>query len=165
VTRKPSKPDQGEAPPKAPESSIKKKTPKAERAKSQAFTETGRGQGAYVPGSADRLLVQLGVAAGMTHEQVANALMISTRTLTRHFPDELESGADRANIRVVGNLYRIATQTQDQKAALTAAIWWTKARMGWRGDNGPAVEGGLDVPPGGGHVRFTLKIGDRGDAA
>ena len=113
---------------------------------------------------AQALLLAL-VPPAVEHEQVAKALMISTRTLTRHFPDELESGADRANIRVVGNLYRIATQTQDQKAALTAAIWWTKARMGWRGDNGPAVEGGLDVPAGGGHVRFTLKIGDRGDAS
>lgn len=167
MTRKPKTQATGAATkPKANEST-KNDATKAKLAKSQAFSKSGRGQGVYEPGQADRLLVQLGVAAGMTHKQIAGVLQISVNTLARHFPEELENGADKANMRVVGNLFRIATQTQDQKAALSAAIWWTKARMGWRGDNGPALEGQgeLNGAAPGTTVRFTLKIGDRADGS
>jgi hypothetical protein len=164
VTRKPSKPKPGG---KAPSASVppSKKVAASEAGTSTAFTKARLGPGGYNPASTDRLFAKLGAAAGMTHEQIAKALFIDEKTLRQYFAEELHDGAHKAHLQVVGNLFRIATQTQDNKAALTAAIWWTKARLGWRGDNGPPIEASVDAPAGAGPVRFTLKIGERTDAS
>jgi hypothetical protein len=37
-----------------------------------------------------------------------------------------------ANSKVAGNLLLMATGPRDLKTTVTAAIWWTKAKMGWK---------------------------------
>jgi hypothetical protein len=164
VTRKPIKPKPGG---KATSAKLpaSKKVASAQPETTTAFAKARSGPQGYNPAPTDRLFARLGAAAGMTHEQIAKALLIDEKTLLKHFREELHDGAHKAHLQVVGNLFRIATQTQDNKAALTAAIWWTKARLGWRGDNGPPIEASVDAPAGAGPVRFTLKIGERTDAS
>ena len=48
--------------------------------------------------------------------------------------EELTLGAHRANMAVASNLFRIATKKGGGPATVQAAIWWTKARMGWTRD-------------------------------
>ena len=52
-------------------------------------------------------------------------LPIDDKTLRRHFRSELDSGYVKANDKVVQSLY-----AQASGGNVTAAIWWTKARMG-----------------------------------
>jgi hypothetical protein len=46
------------------------------------------------------------------------------------YVDELEGGQIRANVRVAENLFRKATG--DGREAVTAAIFWLKARARWK---------------------------------
>ena len=48
----------------------------------------------------------------------------------QYYPDELDTGDVKANAKVAQNLFRIATSETPQ--AVTAAIFWMKARAGWR---------------------------------
>tara|TARA_R110000851_G_scaffold120002_1_gene248108 strand:- start:41909 stop:42553 length:645 start_codon:yes stop_codon:yes gene_type:complete len=57
---------------------------------------------------------------------------ISETTLRRHFERELTLGPAKANAKVAGSLFKMATGTSGVKRDKTAAIFWAKARMGWR---------------------------------
>jgi transcriptional regulator with XRE-family HTH domain len=104
-----------------------------------------------------RALVEMALAGGFTQEQVARELGISRRTLSTHYPDECAEGGARATLKVAQNLYTMATQTLDPKTALTASIFWLKARAGWRDGSGVNAT----AKAGDGVVEFTLKIGER----
>lgn len=52
---------------------------------------------------------------------------ISEPTLRGKFKRELAVGTVKTNANVVKSLY-----TQATKGNVTAAIWWTKCRMGWK---------------------------------
>lgn len=67
---------------------------------------------------------------GVPQEDIARLLRISMQTLHKHFRDELDLGMAKANAFVAQNLFRQATK--DDPSAVRAAIFWTKARMGWR---------------------------------
>jgi hypothetical protein len=83
---------------------------------------------------------------GLTHPQIAAVIGISDETLRKYYRTELDTGAALANSRVAQNLYKIATS--DGTGAVSAAIFWAKARMGWRetqrqeltGPNGGPIE-------------------------
>src|SRR6478736_9649059 len=60
---------------------------------------------------------------GPTH-----AVGIAAKTLRKHFRAELDAGHSKANAKVAGNLYRIATGSGPE--AVTAAIFWLKVRAG-----------------------------------
>jgi hypothetical protein len=55
---------------------------------------------------------------------------IAAKTLRKPFRAELDTGHIKANAKVAGNLYRIATG--NGREAVTAAIFWLKVRAGWR---------------------------------
>jgi hypothetical protein len=114
---------------------------------------------AYEPNEKDRTLVALGSMAGGTQERVAKVIGISADTLQRYYAKEWEDGSETANLKVVGNLYRMATMTTNDRVAITAAIFWCKARMGWRTDEVTA-EAEAQVGP----VVVKLRLGER-DAA
>lgn len=93
----------------------------------------------------DRAFVRAMAMAGAQHERIAEVIGCTAKTLRKHFREELDFGRDQANAAVVANLYRQATK--DDPKAITAAIYWTKAQMGWReasrteitgADGGPA---------------------------
>lgn len=92
---------------------------------------------------AERGQVEGLAAYGIAVADIALILRTTERELHDAFADELETGAARANSRVAENLYRRATG--ESREAVTAAIFWLKARAGWRDsavrstDDAPAV--------------------------
>jgi hypothetical protein len=78
----------------------------------------------------DRAFVRAMAMAGAQHERIAEVVGCTAKTLRKHFRVELDHGRDQANANVVANLYRQATK--DDPRATVAAIYWTKAQMGWR---------------------------------
>jgi hypothetical protein len=79
---------------------------------------------------------------GIPQEQIATMLRLDAKTLRRHYRRELDLGVVQANAAVVQSLYTMAVR--DKIPA--AAIWWTKARMGWRGTTDLNVGGQQDNP-------------------
>jgi hypothetical protein len=106
-----------------------------------------------------RQIAQLATAAGFTNEQTARLLSIGETTLKKHYPEELSRGTELVTLRIAQNLVRIATQTQDTKAALTACIFWLKCRGGFNDGNG-RHEAVVESSPTG-SVKVTLRLGDR----
>jgi hypothetical protein len=101
---------------------------------------------------------------GYTHEQIARLIEVDEKTLRAHYPDELARGAEKIGQAVAGNLVNIALQTQDRKAALTAAIFICKTRLQWRQADAFSAEAEAKIKraeDGEETVTVTLKIGDR----
>ena len=103
--------------------------------------------------------VALGAAMGMTKQQIAARAGISVNTIDDHYREEWETGADQINMAIVANIVTTAKSPTHPKA-MTAAIYWTKARMGWRDGTGSARPG--DPADEDGVMEFTLNIGDKG---
>lgn len=66
---------------------------------------------------------------GMTQDQIADAVGVSRSFLAKHFAQEIKVGKLIGDALVTENLYRQAMK--DTPAAVPAAIYITKARMGW----------------------------------
>jgi hypothetical protein len=112
----------------------------------------------YVPTAADRKLVLALVGFGIHEDQICSRIVnpmtgkpITGKTLRKHFRSEIDTGAVTATAAVANNLFRMATG--QGREAVTAAIFWMKARAGWR-----TVDRDADEAPGGltiNIVRFT----------
>lgn len=76
-----------------------------------------------------RRMVRLATAGGIVQRDIAGALGIDEKTLRKYYADEIDNGAAVANAAVVAALFR--TATAGGREGTTAAIWWTKCRMGW----------------------------------
>jgi len=93
--------------------------------------------GSYEPTEKDRKTVLSLASHGTKQCEIAAVLGIDPKTLRKHFRDELDTARTRANGRVADCLYlratdmRSAKQGGDPRGQVTAAIWWTKAQMGW----------------------------------
>lgn len=94
--------------------------------------QPGRPQ--HVPTDRDRKQVEVMSGMGITHEDIARVIGISSPTLRRHYATELRTGATRANVEVAASLYRQATDKA--KPNVIAGIFWLKARAGWRDRDG-----------------------------
>ena len=81
----------------------------------------------HEPSEASRQLVSLHSAIGTPQDDIAKVLRIDAKTLRKHYRDELDTGMIKANARVGKSLFDKAVSGDT-----TAAIWWTKTRMGWR---------------------------------
>ena len=70
---------------------------------------------------------------GIPHDDIGKVVGITRVTLAKHYRKELDTGHIQANSMVAASLYKMATGDADKKIApnVTAAIWWTKTRMGW----------------------------------
>lgn len=66
---------------------------------------------------------------GLSHDDIASVIGLSADTIERYCRPELRTGKVRANIKVLQNLFRMATGTG--KEAATCAIFWTKVNMRW----------------------------------
>lgn len=131
----------------------------------------------YVPTPGDRLIVSLAKACGYIDEQIRFCVNaphgLALNTMKKHFTDELEHGADMVNLRVAGNLLKIAT-SGGEKAAVTAGIFWAKTRMGFSEKSaglsatiemGTPKQGATEKDPETGlpqdaPIRFTLTMGE-----
>lgn len=96
----------------------------------------------FKPTEEQRNLVAMAAAVGLPHEDIAELLRVSRNSLEKHFSEELSLGTLHASLRVGNNLFKIATADPPLPGTVTAAIWWTKARMGWRSTT-PAEKVGI----------------------
>jgi hypothetical protein len=92
---------------------------------------------------------------GIRHEEIARLVVnqatgqrIDDKTLRLRFRDELDNGVAKANTAIVSALYKLATESKN----VTAMIWWTKARMGWREQADVNLSGHLNST-----VRFVIE--------
>ena len=67
---------------------------------------------------------------GVPETDIARTIGIDTKTLRKHYRDELDTGHIRANMAVAQSLFRRATGNGPQ--SVTAAIFWLKTRAGWK---------------------------------
>ena len=65
---------------------------------------------------------------GLPQEQIALLLEIDAKTLRKHLRDELDRGMAEANVKIAQSLFNMATTG----GSVAAAIFWMKARAGWR---------------------------------
>lgn len=80
------------------------------------------------PSERSRAKVEALVGFGISHTQIADYLEITEKTLRKHYPRELATGVTKANEAVVGRLWKAAVE----EGNVSALIFWTKARCGWR---------------------------------
>lgn len=78
---------------------------------------------------------------GVKHEDIAKYLGITKPTLYRHYREELDTGAIKANSAVARTLYRIAMDGNPQ-----ACMFWLKTRAGWRETDRHEITGAEGVP-------------------
>jgi hypothetical protein len=74
---------------------------------------------------------------GIPQEQIATMLHLDAKTLRRHYRRELDVGMIQANAAVAQSLFHMAVKDKIP----SAAIWWTKARMGWRDHQDLTING------------------------
>lgn len=82
---------------------------------------------------------------GVPEADIARVLGIDPKTLRKHYRDELDTGHVIANVKVAESLFRKATG--DHRQSVTAAIFWLKARAGWKDARieAPAEDGTLVI--------------------
>ena len=90
----------------------------------------------------ERNLVEVMSGYGIPHEGIALVIGCHQETLRAHFRNELDIGIVKTNTKVVGSLYKLAIEGN-----VAAAIYWTKARMGWSEPQRHEMSG-----PGGGPI-------------
>jgi hypothetical protein len=84
------------------------------------------GRPPHSPTDQTRATVNAMAACGITQVQIARAIGIHDETLRIHYRNELDLGTIEANAAVAEALFKLAVGGD-----VTAAIWWTKCRMGW----------------------------------
>lgn len=92
---------------------------------------------AFEPTKHDRARVEMMSGFGLRADEIAlivvnphTDLPLDEKTLRRHFARELDVGPVKAHSMVAESLYKKAVG--NGHAAVTAAIWFSKCRMGWR---------------------------------
>jgi hypothetical protein len=86
-------------------------------------------QGApFEPTEEQRRTVRAMSGFGVPQDGIAALLGIDPKTLRKHFRRELDRGAVEATAKVAQSLFRMATEGR----SVAAAIFWMKARAGWR---------------------------------
>lgn len=96
------------------------------------------GRPAYTPTEKDRATVKTMSAFGIPDYEIARVLSVDPKTLRKHFWTELEVGHVEANAKVAASLFKKATGDGNQ--AVQAAIFWLRARAGWRDKTPEAAE-------------------------
>jgi hypothetical protein len=82
----------------------------------------------YQPSEDHRRQVLTMSGFGIQQEEIARLIDCDAKTLRKYYRRELDTGATEANLRVAQSLYNMAVREK----VPAAAIWWTKARMGWK---------------------------------
>ena len=83
---------------------------------------------AYQSSEEQRRTVRAMSGFGIPQEDIATFLEIDSKTLRKHFRQELDRGSIEATTKVAQSLFRMATDG----GSVAAAIFWMKARAGWR---------------------------------
>lgn len=80
----------------------------------------------HEPTEKTKVQVLQAAGLGLPHEQIGALIGICDKTLRKHYEIELGLGKAQASAKVANSLFNKAI-----KGDTTAAIWWTKAQMGW----------------------------------
>ena len=83
---------------------------------------------AFEPTEEQRRTVRAMAGYGVPHDDIATLLEVDPKTLRKHFRRELDRGSIEATAKVGQSLFRMATEG----GSVAAAIFWMKARAGWR---------------------------------
>ncbi len=83
---------------------------------------------AFEPTEEQRRTVRAMSGYGVPHDDIATLLEVAPKTLRKHFRRELDRGSIEATAKVGQSLFRMATEG----GSVAAAIFWMKARAGWR---------------------------------
>src|SRR3954451_16042117 len=97
---------------------------------------------AFKASSRDRNLVRALTACGNSHEEIAKILGIRPSMLRKYFREELDLGGMQANAKVLGSIFKAATQDKN----MTAAIFWAKTQGGAKQKRSKAGAS-TDMPP------------------
>ena len=76
---------------------------------------------------------------GVPEADIAGMIGIDPKTLRKHYRQELDQGHTKANIKVAENLFKKATG--EGREAVIAAIFWLKARAGWKETSQTEISG------------------------
>lgn len=85
------------------------------------------GRPPHKPTDESRATVEAMAGYGILQTDIGVVVGVSKPTLEKHYRAELDTGAIKANSKIAESLYKQATSGN-----VTAAIWWSKARMGWK---------------------------------
>jgi hypothetical protein len=85
------------------------------------------GRRAHKPDPAQRKQVEAMAAYGIPEIDIAAVLGVDPKTLRKHYRDELDLGATKANAQVASYLFNAA-----RNGNVTAQIFWLKTRARWR---------------------------------
>jgi hypothetical protein len=106
---------------------------------------------AFAPTDEQRNTVQAMAGYGIPQDDICTVILnhetgapITSKTLRKAFPVELQTGATVANAKVAEALYKIATG--NSPSAATACIFWMKTRLGWRETNRTELTGADGKP-------------------
>ena len=82
---------------------------------------------AHQPEPAQRRQVEALAAYGIPETDISRVVGIDPKTLRKHYRDELDLGATKANAQVAGHLFSAI-----KSGNVTAQIFWLKTRAQWR---------------------------------
>ena len=113
-----------------------RRVPEVSTAKKKGPPSKG-GRPPFCPTPEQRRNVETLAGLGLRHQDIrllvinpSTSKPIEEKTLRRRFAQELASGAPKAHAKVAQSLFQKAIG--DGPQAVTAAIWFSKCRMGWR---------------------------------
>jgi len=97
----------------------------------------------HEPTYAERELVKVHAMVGTTQEQIADMLGIDSKTLRKHYREELDQSLSKANAAIGGALFNKA-----KGGDTTAMIFWMKTRAGWKETTAQEISGpnGQPIP-------------------
>lgn len=115
---------------------------KKTKKKAQSVDKKKRGhRPRFKPTDEQKRVVRQAVGFGMPQEQIATLITnpetsepISPVTLRERFKPEISVGKAHADFNVATSLYKKAINDKHPQSA-TCCIWWTKSKMGWRGED------------------------------
>ena len=103
----------------------------------------------HEPTKRTRATVESMSGYGIPQEEIARVIGIQEKTLRKHYREELDTAATKANAKVAESLYKKATgwkrngAPEDERMPpdTTAAIFWAKTRMKWKDTSALEVTG------------------------
>lgn len=121
-------------------------TPAAKPAAKRAGAKETRGRPSHQPTTKERAQVKMLAAMNIGRADMAVFLGVSVGTIDKYFSNEIKLGQIEANAKVSASLYRAATDPK--KPNVVAAIFWLKARAGWRENDGLPLRPPAPLLPG-----------------
>jgi hypothetical protein len=91
------------------------------------------GRPPHKPNAKERRQVEMLAGIGIPQLTIASIIGVGLTTLRKHFIPELQHGSDVATAKVGEFLFEKASGKKGHDhGAVTAAIFWMKARAGWK---------------------------------